>query len=206
MVKTEIINHGKIVNYVDDFEQVQVISENNQLTNFKSYTNRFAKQLENNIAENLSLIKKEKFKLLVVGDEFYNTMKIKKIVVLVDDNISKQCVINSITEKLISSNIDVIVDIYKEEPTSYVSEFKNRSQFVCNQIHRYLTNQLNFNGITKLNTSIYNNELQSFELSVSGKGTNDKIFNTIKSIKFNYNQIMTITEDDIFTILNDILS
>lgn len=206
MVKTEIINHGKIVNYVDDFEQVQVISENNQLTNFKSYTNRFAKQLENNIAENLSLIKKEKFKLLVVGDEFYNTMKIKKIIILVDDNISKQCVINSITEKLVSSNIDVIVDIYKEEPTSYVSEFKNRSQFVCNQIHRYLTNQLNFNGITKLNTSIYNNELQSFELSVSGKGTNDKIFNTIKSIKFNYNQIMTITEDDIFTILNDILS
>ena len=206
MVKTEIINHGKIINYVDDFEQVQVISENNQLTNFKSYTNRFAKQLENQISENLSLIKKEKFKLLVVGDEFYNTMKIKKIVILVDDNISKQCVINSITEKLVSSNIDVIVDIYKEEPTSYVSEFKNRSQFVCNQIHRYLTNQLNFNGITKLNTAIYNNELQSFELSVSGKGTNDKIFNTIKSIRFDYNQIMTITEDDIFTILNDILS
>lgn len=206
MVKTEIINHGKIINYVDDFEQIQVISENNQLTNFKSYTNRFAKQLENQISENLSLIKKEKFKLLVVGDEFYNTMKIKKIVILVDDNISKQCVINSITEKLVSSNIDVIVDIYKEEPTSYVSEFKNRSQFVCNQIHRYLTNQLNFNGITKLNTAIYNNELQSFELSVSGKGTNDKIFNTIKSIRFDYNQIMTITEDDIFTILNDILS
>ena len=147
MVKTEIINHGKIINYVDDFEQIQVISENNQLTNFKSYTNRFAKQLENQISENLSLIKKEKFKLLVVGDEFYNTMKIKKIVILVDDNISKQCVINSITEKLVSSNIDVIVDIYKEEPTSYVSEFKNRSQFVCNQIHRYLTNQLNFNRI-----------------------------------------------------------
>ena len=164
--KEKIVKNGQI-------EVVRVEAENNLTTGFTSKTKNYLFSLEEEIKEKLSkAFKKTDYKILIVADENFKeeNPKILKIVVLLD----KQEKIDFVKNSLTQTNIEygILKDTIQE---NIISEFYANVREWTNTIQNYLANEFGFSGKTIIEASLYNEELQAFNITCSGKGTNDNI-------------------------------
>ena len=171
--KEKIVKNGQI-------EVVRVEAENNLTTGFTSKTKNYLFSLEEEIKEKLSkAFKKTDYKILIVADENLKeeNPKILKIVVLLD----KQEKIDFVKNSLTQTNIEygILKDTIQE---NIISEFYVNVREWANTIQNYLANEFGFSGKTIVETSLYNEELQAFNITCSGKGTNDNIVWVMKEM------------------------
>ena len=164
--KEKIVKNGQI-------EVVRVEAENNLTTGFTSKTKNYLFSLEEEIKEKLSkAFKKTDYKILIVADENFKeeNPKILKIVILLD----KQEKIDFVKNSLTQTNIEygILKDTIQE---NIISEFYANVREWTNSIQNYLANEFGFSGKTIIEASLYNEELQAFNITCSGKGTNDNI-------------------------------
>ena len=181
MIKTYMITSEKekIVKN-EQIEVVRVEAENNLTTGFTSKTKNYLFSLEEEIKEKLSKVfKKTDYKILIVADENFKeeNPKILKIVVLLD----KQEKIDFVKNSLTRTNIEygILRDTIKE---NIISEFYANVREWTNTIQNYLANEFSFSGKTIIEASLYNEELQAFNITCSGKGTNDNIVWVMKEM------------------------
>lgn len=171
--KEKIVKNGQI-------EVVRVEAENNLTTGFTSKTKNYLFSLEEEMKEKLSkAFKKTDYKILIVADENFKeeNPKILKIVVLLD----KQEKIDFVKNSLTQTNIEygILRDTIKE---NIISEFYANVREWTNTIQNYLANEFGFSGKTIVEASLYNEELQAFNITCSGKGTNDDIVWVMKEM------------------------
>ena len=171
--KEKIVKNGQI-------EVVRVEAENNLTTGFTSKTKNYLFSLEEEIKEKLSkAFKKTDYKILIVADENFKeeNPKILKIVVLLD----KQEKIDFVKNSLTQTNIEygILKDTIQE---NIISEFYANVREWTNTIQNYLANEFGFSGKTIVEASLYNEELQAFNITCSGKGTNDDIVWVMKEM------------------------
>lgn len=171
--KEKIVKNGQI-------EVVRVEAENNLTTGFTSKTKNYLFSLEEEMKEKLSkAFKKTDYKILIVADENFKkeNPKILKIVVLLD----KQEKIDFVKNSLTRTNIEygILKDTIQE---NIISEFYANVREWTNTIQNYLANEFGFSGKTIVEASLYNEELQAFNITCSGKGTNDDIVWVMKEM------------------------
>ena len=171
--KEKIVKNGQI-------EVVRVEAENNLTTGFTSKTKNYLFSLEEEIKEKLSkAFKKTDYKILIVADENFKeeNPKILKIVILLD----KQEKIDFVKNSLTQTNIEygILRDTIQE---NIISEFYSNVREWTNTIQNYLANEFSFSGKTIIEASLYNEELQAFNITCSGKGTNDNIVWVMKEM------------------------
>ena len=194
--KEKIVKNGQI-------EVVRVEAENNLTTGFTSKTKNYLFSLEEEIKEKLSkAFKKTDYKILIVADENFKeeNPKILKIIVLLD----KQEKIDFVKSLLTQTNIEygILRDTIKE---NIISEFYSNVREWTNTIQNYLANEFGFSGKTIVEASLYNEELQAFNITCSGKGTNDNIVWVMKEMS----KAITLSKncgfyiDDKFSFVND---
>ena len=194
--KEKIVKNGQI-------EVVRVEAENNLTTGFTSKTKNYLFSLEEEIKEKLSkAFKKTDYKILIVADENFKeeNPKILKIVVLLD----KQEKIDFVKNSLTQTNIEygILKDTIQE---NIISEFYVNVREWTNAIQNYLANEFGFSGKTIVEASLYNEELQAFNITCSGKGTNDNIVWIMKEMS----KAITLSKncgfyiDDKFSFVND---
>ena len=204
MIKTYTITSEKekIVKN-EQIEVVRVEAENNLTTGFTSKTKNYLFSLEEEIKEKLSkAFKKTDYKILIVADENFKeeNPKILKIVILLD----KQEKIDFVKNSLTQTNIEygILRDTIKE---NIISEFYSNVREWTNIIQNYLANEFSFSGKTIIEASLYNEELQAFNITCSGKGTNDNIVWVMKEMS----KAITLSKncgfyiDDKFSFVND---
>lgn len=204
MIKTYMITSEKekIVKN-EQIEVVRVEAENNLTTGFTSKTKNYLFSLEEEIKEKLSkAFKKTDYKILIVADENFKeeNPKILKIVILLD----KQEKIDFVKNSLTRTNIEygILRDTIKE---NIISEFYANVREWTNTIQNYLANEFSFSGKTIIEASLYNEELQAFNITCSGKGTNDDIVWVMKEMS----KAITLSKncgfyiDDKFSFVND---
>ena len=204
MIKTYMITSEKekIVKN-EQIEVVRVEAENNLTTGFTSKTKNYLFSLEEEIKEKLSkAFKKTDYKILIVADENFKeeNPKILKIVVLLD----KQEKIDFVKNSLTQTNIEygILKDTIQE---NIISEFYANVREWTNTIQNYLANEFGFSGKTIIEASLYNEELQAFNITCSGKGTNDNIVWIMKEMS----KAITLSKncgfyiDDKFSFVND---
>lgn len=201
MVKIEEFTSAGIL-YTEnkDFEIVNISSERNLLHDFKSLTFNYGFNLETKIRNVLSSRFKElEYKILVIGDESFNSLEIKKVIILLKNEEEKACVMNSITEK----NLDFGI-ISEKVVDKKLTLFKQNCIKWCDNIQNYLANSFGFTGITKINASAYDGNLISFNIVITGKGTNDNIVFVMKEISKAMNDVsLSLSEDEIYTFINN---
>lgn len=194
--KEKVVKNGQI-------EVVRVEAENNLTTGFTSKTKNYLFSLEEEIKEKLSkAFKKTDYKILIVADENFKeeNPKILKIVVLLD----KQEKIDFVKNSLTQTNIEygILKDTIQE---NIISEFYANVREWSNAIQNYLANEFGFSGKTIVEASLYNEELQAFNITCSGKGTNDNIVWIMKEMS----KAITLSKncgfyiDDKFSFVND---
>ena len=194
--KEKIVKNGQI-------EVVRVEAENNLTTGFTSKTKNYLFSLEEEMKEKLSkAFKKTDYKILVVADENFKeeNQKILKIVILLD----KQEKIDFVKNSLTKTNIEygILRDTIQE---NIISEFYANVRKWTNAIQNYLANEFGFRGKTIVEASLYNEELQAFNITCSGKGTNDDIVWIMKEMS----KAITLSKncgfyiDDKFSFVND---
>ena len=194
--KEKIVKNGQI-------EVVRVEAENNLTTGFTSKTKNYLFSLEEEIKEKLSkAFKKTDYKILIVADENFKeeNPKILKIIVLLD----KQEKIDFVKNSLTQTNIEygILRDTIQE---NIISEFYSNVREWTNTIQNYLANEFSFSGKTIIEASLYNEELQAFNITCSGKGTNDNIVWIMKEMS----KAITLSKncgfyiDDKFSFIND---
>ena len=194
--KEKIVKNGQI-------EVVRVEAENNLTTGFTSKTKNYLFSLEEEIKEKLSkAFKKTDYKILIVADENFKeeNPKILKIIVLLD----KQEKIDFVKNSLTQTNIEygILKDTIQE---NIISEFYSNVREWTNTIQNYLANEFSFSGKTIIEASLYNEELQAFNITCSGKGTNDNIVWIMKEMS----KAITLSKncgfyiDDKFSFVND---
>ena len=171
--KEKIVKNGQI-------EVVRVEAENNLTTGFTSKTKNYLFSLEEEIKEKLSKkFKKTDYKILIVADENFKeeNPKILKIVILLD----KQEKIDFVKNSLTQTNIEygILKDTIQE---NIISEFYANVREWTNAIQNYLANEFGFSGKTIIEASLYDEELQAFNITCSGKGTNDNIIWVMKEM------------------------
>ena len=171
--KEKVVKNGQI-------EVVRVEAENNLTTGFTSKTKNYLFSLEEEIKEKLSkAFKKTDYKILIVADENFKeeNPKILKIVILLD----KQEKIDFVKNSLTQTNIEygILKDTIQE---NIISEFYANVREWTNAIQNYLANEFGFSGKTIIEASLYNEELQAFNITCSGKGTNDDIVWVMKEM------------------------
>lgn len=204
MIKTYMITSEKekIVKN-EQIEVVRVEAENNLTTGFTSKTKNYLFSLEEEIKEKLSKVfKKTDYKILIVADENFKeeNPKILKIIVLLD----KQEKIDFVKNSLTQTNIEygILKDTIQE---NIISEFYSNVREWTNTIQNYLANEFGFSGKTIVEASLYNEELQAFNITCSGKGTNDNIVWVMKEMS----KAITLSKncgfyiDDKFSFVND---
>ena len=194
--KEKIVKNGQI-------EVVRVEAENNLTTGFTSKTKNYLFSLEEEIKEKLSkAFKKTDYKILIVADENLKeeNPKILKIVVLLDKKEKIDFVKNSLTQTNIEDGI--LKDTIQE---NIISEFYANVREWTKAIQNYLANEFGFSGKTIIEASLYNEELQAFNITCSGKGTNDNIVWIMKEMS----KAITLSKncgfyiDDKFSFVND---
>ena len=171
--KEKIVKNGQI-------EVVRVEAENNLTTEFTSKTKNYLFSLEKEMKEKLSkTFKKTDYKILIVADENFKeeNPKILKIVILLDKQEKIDFVKNSLTQ--INIEYGILKDTIQE---NIISEFYANVREWTNAIQNYLANEFGFSGKTIIEASLYNEELQAFNITCSGKGTNDDIVWVMKEM------------------------
>lgn len=203
MIKVvEINSAGKENIKLNDYEIVNVQSETNVEYDFNLLTTFYAKSIENRIK---LLVKK--YKILSIADEGIGSLRKIKTIVLVPTKKDIKLVIDSLTEERI------FVDILKDEPQKeQTTPFKDKCKEWCDAIQNYLANEFDFSGTTKVKAvAVYkdnvSNILQIFDITVSGKGINNDIYNILKEIAkvittMEYNVFFLMDKHEMFSFIN----
>ena len=116
-----------------------------------------------------------KWKASIIFNIEKNKIKVKKIIVLLPDDEISTFVMNSLTE----FNFSIECNVFEEEPKEKTTKFKETGKLWCNAIQNYLENEFGFKGITKLKIFGHAGYLEIFNISISGKGTNDFLVETM---------------------------
>lgn len=165
----------KIIPALQGIEKIEVTSEGNQLTNFKSQTQLIAEKIRDKIINKLSLEnKKPEFELFVSSNENYNSLDNLKTIIFINEN----------KEKIKKIYIfDFIEPLENKIVVNSLTENKNKLQIIANRIQNYLANTYNFKGQTKIIAACFKkNALLDYNITISGKGTNDFIVEKIKQL------------------------
>ena len=107
---------------------------------------------------------------LVLNDYYYNYY-----ILFILFTIKKFFVIKSLT----GYKFPIECNIYEEEPKEKTTKFKETGKLWCNTIQNYLENEFGFKGLTKLKIFGHAGYLETFNISISGKGTNDFLVKTM---------------------------
>lgn len=177
MKKIIVLNseNEKIVPALQGIEKVEVISEGNQLTNFKSQTQLIAEKIRNKIFDKLSLEnKKPEFEIFVSANENYNSLDNFKTIIFINENKEK-------IKKIYM--FDFVEPLENKIVVNSLTENKNKLQIIANRIQNYLANTYDFKGQTKITAVCFKkNALLDYNITISGKGTNDFIVKKIKQL------------------------
>lgn len=206
MLKTIILSNAGYSYTKKELENVEVSSERNIISNFKSITFEKAFELETKIKDCLSeRFKDFSYKILVTADETKKDVAIRKTIVLLQDYEMIDCVMDYLTGKFRNYNIEF--DLFKEEPKDIeITDFEETCQFWANNIQNYFANEFGFDGTTKIKAAAWNNNLLSIDISASGKGVNDNLINGLKKLSKNINNTIfwQFEKDDIFLKLEEV--
>lgn len=176
----EINSEGTIIVPSEDFEVYKFTSERTINECYRSLTHNFLVDFESQIRDLISpLFKDFKYKILAVTDENKNNLKIKKVIILLSDKKILDFVKDSLTQFNFKIECDMLVNDPEKEKCTL---FKDAGRFWCDQVHNYLMCEYNFKGLTKLNVAGHAGILESFNFSVSGKGTNDFIIDGLQLV------------------------
>lgn len=220
MIKVEQFTSAGIT-YVDskDFEVVNVTSERNVIHDCKSLTFWYGLEFSSKLGEFLKTkYKNAQYKVLVIGDETIDDLVISKVIVLlknqemIDFVIDSPTILSDINVNIDGDNVPVKMksieyDILDEEPKDLnMTKFYQQVQLWCQTIQSYLSNELKFNGITKITASACKGDLVSFNISNTGKGVNDDIVFVMKNISQNVflskYRLFWYNENDIYEFIN----
>ena len=192
MIKTflKTSNHQRIVDDCE-MEVVNVMAERNSLSSFKSETENYLLNFESNLSYFLNLkFKSPNYKILLTTNKNKKgKINILNFIVLLESKAQIDYVKESLTEKKIK--FDILEEIPKKET---ITKFKIEVQNWANEIQRYLSNEFGFLGTTRIEASHYKTELQSFNITNSGKGLNDDIVWAMKEIS----KTITLSKDFAF--------
>jgi len=159
-----------------DYDNVSVVSEYNYMTNYlPAGVYNLEYKIRNNIENYVSNLTKDKFfiKTIYVVEHDY----VEKFFIYIDgitedvlDKLNKKYENILNTKIMLAKNISNVTTSFKEDCISW-----------ANEIQRYLTNCLNFKGITKIN-ALKTNRVEVFDIAICGKGTTDKLVDAAKKI------------------------
>lgn len=159
-----------------DYDNVSVVSEYNYMTNYlPAGVYNLEYEIRNSIENYISNLTKDKFfvKTIYVAEHDY----VEKFFIYVS-GITEE-VLNKVNKKyenilntkiMLAKNISNVTTSFKEDCISW-----------ANEIQRYLTNCLNFKGVTKIN-ALKTNRVEAFDIAICGKGTTDKLVDAAKKI------------------------
>lgn len=199
----EINSEGTIVVPSEDFEVYKFTSERTINECYRSLTHNFLVDFETQLRDLISpLFKDFKYKILAVTNETKNSLKIKKVIILLSDKKILDFVKDSLTQFDFKIEYDMLVNDPEKEKCTL---FKDAGRFWCDQVHNYLMCEYNFKGLTKLNVAGHAGMLESFNFSASGKGTTEFIIEGLNMISqyilsnkamyyANYDEIYNILE------------
>lgn len=211
MIKLEQFSSAKVIyKEAEDFEIVNCVSERNETHDYKSLTFSYGCFLEQELKKVLSAkYKNFDYKILVIAEEQKDELLDKKIIILlktteVIDYLKSVISQNSVLNKIFSeSKIEINYLTEKPKPIE-ISSFKQNIQKWCNEFQKYLVNQKNFNGITKINAVSLDRKLKSLEIVVSGKGTTNEIVFVSKKISKKINNLLLRSnQDEIFKVIDE---
>lgn len=116
-----------------------------------------------------------KWKASIIFSINKEEIKIIKVIVLLPNNEISTFVMESLT----GYKFPIECNIYEEEPKEKTTKFKETGKLWCNTIQNYLENEFGFKGLTKLKIFGHAGYLEIFNISISGKGTNDFLVETM---------------------------
>lgn len=180
-----------------DYDNVSVVSEYSYMTNYLPVgVYNLEYEIRYTIESFVSKLTKDKFfiKTIYVVDHDC----IEKVFVYIDG--VTEDIVNELNKKyenilhtkvLLAKNINNTTTLLKEDCKSW-----------ANEIQRYLTNCLNFKGVTKIN-ALKTNRVEVFDIAICGRGTTDKLVDAAKKIAIYilvYDLVSCSTEEKIKTI------
>ena len=186
MIDIEEFNSEKVeIVEKKDFEIVNCVAKKNN-------NDEISFLVRNKLAEKF---KEPKYKILVY--ENIKTDK-KKNIILLENKEQMDYLALNLKEF-------AVLGLFRDKPkANQISKFELNIQKWCNELQRYLENILQFKGIVKIQAAAINGELLTFNIIVSGKGTNNKIVEIAKQISKNMTyKMLNYNNDEIFNILND---
>lgn len=161
-------------------EIIDVSAENNLTTSLMSYTENYLMNFRSRLDSVLkSSFKEPKYEIMIVADEnrlFRNT-KVIELIALLEDDEQIKCVKDSLTEPKLTLGL-----LTEEPPLIETTEFRDAVQDWCNEIQKYLSNEYEFNGMTRIKAAVADGELVAFYVSNTGRGVNDDIVFVMKEM------------------------
>jgi hypothetical protein len=205
MIKSYIVySKRRIYSTKENFEKVNVVSENSVT---KEYLLNFRAALRSILAEKF---KNARFQILIVGDENIrlNEFSLIKMIILFEEKEQVDFVKDSLTRIeqrkswLDKIEFGVVDDI---ETTTCISCSEEIIQEWADEFQKYFANNFGFTGRINIETTFYEQELQSFWISASGKGLNDYIVNILKNISetFTMSKNFGIYIDDKYSFIDN---
>ena len=167
----------------------------NNHNDFHSDCYNKAKEIERRIIEDFSLAKKENYhyEIICYGAEC-NT------IVLFHEEEALKFV------KITDLDPFIQLDYLHEEDKEINQKFIDKQQMIIDEYQRYLANEFGFTGRANIQALRYRDKILAFNLTVSGKGTTDEVFNLTRLVekklakKININRL---TPDSLFDIFSD---
>lgn len=203
-MKKSVILNSFVKNVVltkSALEKVEVTSERDQNTFFNSKTQVFAEEIKYNLQDALlQRTKNYAFQVLVYADENideFNVIlseiyieKIKGIKNELLTNLVKEATFGRVDNVIVVNKLDIEMNSSTE------------NQIVCqkwsNRIQNYLANTYDFKGMTKISAVFAGNRCIIFDITLSGKGTNNYLVDKSKKIRPTK---LNISDDAIDTII-----
>ena len=159
-----------------DYDNVSVVSEYNYMTNYlPSGVYNFESKIKCSIENYISNLTKDEFFIKTIYVVDYDCVEkffiyvsgiTEEVLAKVNEKYKK--LLN--TEIMLAKNISNVTTLFKEDCMSW-----------ANEIQRYLTNCLNFKGVTKIN-ALKTNRVEVFDIAICGKGTTDKLVDAAKKL------------------------
>lgn len=188
-MKKSVVLNSFIKNVVltkSALEKVEVVSERDQNTFFNSKTQTFAEGIKYNLIDGLSQrFKNYQFQILVYADEnvdefnvILSEVYIEKIKDIKNEllvNLVKEATFGRVDNVIVVNKLDLVMDSLTE------------NQIVCqkwsDRIQNYLANTYDFKGTTKISAVFAGKRCIVFDITLSGKGTNNYLVDKSKKIK-----------------------
>lgn len=183
MIKSYIITSERKIDVED--EQMQITKVTSEFSATKEYLLNFEKALKKVLSEKF---KKNDYKILIVSDEnkAFKGIKVLELVILLNNKKRIDFVKEQLTRIENYSGIINKIKFGILNETQLYDDLKSTSeinaQSWADEIFKYLANNFNFNGKINIEVSSYEQEIQSFWATASGKGVDDDIVWALKEM------------------------